>query len=106
MARRRGRGGGEDEGGGVDEEASWDPSEWHGPAAGRTSDAGRASDAGDRGTCGIGVTLHAGEDGAMRIISMTHGGAADLSGAVRVGDILLRIDDTSIAVLKKPQVSV
>jgi C-terminal processing protease CtpA/Prc len=52
------------------------------------------------------VTLHAGEDGAMRIISMTHGGAADLSGQVRVGDVLLRIDDTCIAVLKKPQVFV
>ena len=95
MARRRG---------GVEEEASWDPSEWHGPAGRPAADAGRASDAADRGTCGIGVTLHAGEDGAMRIISMTHGGPADLSGRVRVGDILLRVDDTCIAVLKKPQV--
>jgi hypothetical protein len=54
---------------------SIDPSERGG--AGSNSDAdGRA---GGPDKCGIGVTLHRGEDSLLRIISITHGGPADLS---------------------------
>ena len=66
-------------------EGSFDPSE------------GGLGEAGGGDKCGIGVTLHRGEDGEMRILSLTHGGPADLSGQVRVGDILRRVDDTDIS---------
>ena len=66
-------------------EGSFDPSE------------GDLGEAGGGDKCGIGVTLHRGEDGEMRILSLTHGGPADLSGQVRVGDILRRVDDTDIS---------
>jgi hypothetical protein len=70
-ARRRARGGGGEGGGArydIGEQLSFDPSEFEG---GGNSDA--AGETVEPDKCGIGVTLHCGDDGLLRIISLTHG---------------------------------
>ena len=102
LRARGGGGGGGGEGGrrkGVAEQLSFDPSEYEG---GGDSDA--AGEAAEPDKCGIGVTLHRGEDELMRIISLTHGGPADLSGQVRAGDVLLEVNGQDIVAYKKPQI--
>ncbi|EKX49305.1 hypothetical protein GUITHDRAFT_104833 [Guillardia theta CCMP2712] len=54
--------------------------------------------------CGIGITLHVDNEGTFRIISITHGGPADLSGDVLVGDVVTSVDGTPIKAMRKPDV--
>jgi hypothetical protein len=70
-APRRARGGGGEGGGArkeIAEQRSFDPSEFE---RGGNSDA--AGETAEPDKCGIGVTLHYGDDSLMRIISLTHG---------------------------------
>uniref|UniRef100_A0A7S0EII9 PDZ domain-containing protein n=1 Tax=Hanusia phi TaxID=3032 RepID=A0A7S0EII9_9CRYP len=85
-----------DKGVGFSEE-SFDPSEMGSLPDGEDQDKNR-----DR--CGIGITLHVDDEGTFRIISITHGGPADLSGDVLVGDVVTSVDNTPVQGMKKPDV--